>query len=203
MTLQILGVAFSNFVRSVRMVAEERGVAYELVPIGPGSKEARAVHPLGQVPAMNHDGFELFESQAIARYIDTAFEGPRMTPDDLQAAAVIDQWVAFTATTIDQYLMRRYVVPYAFYKDADGNTDRTLIDMTVPGFGKLFGALDKAVSGGYLGSAQFNMADCFLIPILSAASNFPEARDAIAASDNLTGYMARMNERASFTGTAA
>jgi glutathione S-transferase len=203
MTLQIIGFAMSNFVRSVRMVAEERNVPYELLPVTPGSKEARAAHPLGQVPAMNHDGFELFESQSIARYIDSAFEGSRMTPDDEKGAAAIDQWVAFAATSVDQYLMRRYVVPYVFYKDGDGNTDRTLIDMTVPGFEKLFGAINAGVADGYLGDSDFNMADCFLVPILVAASNFPEAKEAIEATENLAGYIERVSQRQSFADTGS
>lgn len=202
MTLEIIGFAQSNFVRTLRMIALEKGVAYEHVPIMPGSKEAREAHPLGQVPAMRHDGFELFESIAIARYIESNFDGGSLMAGTPQGDASIDQWIAFVTTSIDQFFMRRYVVEYVFNKDADGNTVRTLIDMAVGKFKRLFAALEKAVEPGYLGSETFTMADCFLAPIMAAAINFPEAKEFFEASPNLQAWMGRMNERESFTSTA-
>lgn len=202
MTLEIIGFAQSNFVRTLRMIAQEKGVAYEHVSVMPGSKEARAAHPLGQVPAMNHDGYELFESIAIARYIENTFDGGSLMAGTPQGDASIDQWIAFVTTSIDQFFMRRYVVEYVFHKDADGNTVRTLIDMAVGKFKRLFAALEKAVEPGYLGSETFTMADCFLAPIMAAAINFPEAKEFFEASPNLQAWMGRMNERESFTSTA-
>lgn len=203
MTLEIIGFAQSNFVRTLRMIAQEKGVAYEHVSIMPGSKEAREVHPLGQVPAMRHDGFVLFESIAIARYIESTFDGGSLMAGTPQGDASIGQWIAFVTTSIDQFLMRRYVVEYVFHKDADGNPVRTLIDMAAGKFKRLFAALEKAVEPGYLGSETFTMADCFLAPIMAAAINFPEAKEFFEASPNLQAWMGRINERDSFTSTAS
>ena len=110
MTLEIIGFARSNFVRAVRMVAEEKGVAYELMPELPHSDAVRALNPTGKIPAMRHDGLELSESLAIANYIDDAFDGPKLAPDDPKGSAKVNQWTAFVATEVDQLLMRNYVV---------------------------------------------------------------------------------------------
>lgn len=203
MTLEIIGFAQSNFVRTLRMIAEEKGIAYELLPVMPGSKEAREVHPLGQVPGMRHDGFELFDSHAIAHYINSSFDGANLLAGDAKGDASIDQWVALVATTIDQFFMRRYVVEYVFHKDEDGNPVRTLIDTAVPRFKRLFATLESAVEPGYLGSETFTMADCFLAPIMAAAINFPEAKQAFDDCPNLQAWMARIEERPSFTNTAS
>ena len=203
MTLEIIGFPRSNFVRAVRMVAEEKGVAYELAAETPHSDAVKAINPTGKIPAMRHDGLEISESLAIAAYIDDAFDGPKLAPEDPKGAAKVNQWTAFVATEVDQLLMRNYVVEYAFHKDTDGNVVRTKIDKAIKRFPKMFGMIEASLADGYLGGDRFTMADCFLAPILNAASNFPEGKAAIEASTAISAYMAKMNERPSFQATAA
>lgn len=89
MALEIIGNPGSNFVRAVRMCAAEKGIAYDHILAAPHSDEVKAINPQGQIPVMRHDGLELCESQAIARCIDTAFEGPPLVPTDPRAAAPV------------------------------------------------------------------------------------------------------------------
>ncbi len=49
--------------------------------------EYRARHPFAKVPAFEHDGFELYETAAIMRYVDETFEGPSLQPDEPRARA--------------------------------------------------------------------------------------------------------------------
>ncbi|MDP6343914.1 MAG: glutathione S-transferase family protein [Alphaproteobacteria bacterium] len=203
MTLEIIGFPRSNFVRTVRMVAHEKGVDYEHNKAMPHSDEVKAIHPLGLIPVMRHDGLELAESQAIARYIDEAFEGPALIPAEPRAAAVVNRWIATTATSVDQLLMRQYVVEYAFHKDDDGNVVRTVIDRAIKRFPKMFGLLEAAVAPGYLGGEAFSMADCFLMPILAATRNFPEGQESFDGCANLKAYFDRVAERPSFVETGA
>ena len=78
--LQIIGVPQSNFVWVVRMACAKKGVPYDLVPARPHSPEIDAVHPLGRIPGMRHGDLKLFESKAIATYIDRAFPGRKLFP---------------------------------------------------------------------------------------------------------------------------
>ncbi len=201
MTLQIIGIPRSNFVRAVRMVAEEKGVPNEHISAMPHSDEVKAINPLGQIPVMRHDGLELAESQAIARYIDTAFAGPALVPTDPKEAAPVNQWIAATAVGVDQLFMRNYVVEYAFHKDEDGNVVRTKIDRALKRFPRMIAMLEKAVAPGYLGTASFSMADCFLVPILNAIQLFPEGKEFFEGSDALKAYFGRVTKRASFIDT--
>ena len=50
-----------------------------------------ARQPWGKVPAFEHDGFGLFETFAIARYVDEAFPGPSLQPADVKARARMTQ----------------------------------------------------------------------------------------------------------------
>lgn len=203
MTLQLIGISMSNFVRSIRMIAEEKGVAYEHIPARPHSDEVKAIHPLGQIPVIRHDGLELAESQAIARYIDDAFDGPKLIPADPKEAARVNQWTSIAAGAVDQLFMRNYVVEYAFHKDDDGNVVRTKIDPAVKRFPRMIGKLEAAVAPGFFGTGSFSMADCFLMPILAATQNFPEGKEQIGGSAALKGYFDRIAERPSFQKTAA
>lgn len=202
MALEIIGFARSNFVRTVRMVAEEKGVAYEHVPEMPHSDVIKALHPLGQIPAMRHDGFELFESMAIAHYIDRVFDGAEMIPADAQAAALVNQWASFVQTSVDRLILRQYVVQYLFNKDADGNVVRTEIDQAVKRFPKMFGVLDNAIKNGFLAGGTFSVADCFLMPILAGAQMFPEGKEAFDGAPNLKAYFEAHAQRPSFANTA-
>src|SRR5262244_2064840 len=74
----VFGAPYSVYVRTVRLALEEKGIAYELVPVdifvpdGP-PPEHMMRHPFGKIPAFEHAGFRLYEAGAITRYIDEAF----------------------------------------------------------------------------------------------------------------------------------
>ena len=71
----IFGAPYSVYVRVVRLVLEEKGVHYELIPVdifAPGGPppEHMTRHPFGKIPAFEHAGFRLYEAGAITRYVD-------------------------------------------------------------------------------------------------------------------------------------
>src|SRR5215469_2884865 len=95
---EIIGSARSSYTRVVRLVCEEKGIDYTLTETLLGSPEIRAVHPFGKMPVLRHGNFALCESKAIASYLDCAFPGPALMPDDPQQAALAEQWVSLINT---------------------------------------------------------------------------------------------------------
>src|SRR6266436_4165572 len=90
----VYSIPGSPFGRAVLMTLEEKGASYRLLPVVPGtfrSPEHLARHPFGRVPVLEHDGFSLYESQAILRYLDRVLPTPALTPGDSRAAARMDQ----------------------------------------------------------------------------------------------------------------
>jgi len=130
--LQIIGVPQSNFVRVVRMAAHEKGVPYEFIPAAPHSPEVKEIHPAGKIPVMRHGDVTLFESRAIAHYIDEHFDGPALSLGDKHDDAKVEQWISYVTTVTDQLLVRRYLFAYVFPKTADKKPDRALIDELLP-----------------------------------------------------------------------
>ena len=200
--VEIIGMPQSTFVRVVRMTCEEKGVPYDLNPVGPHSPEINAIHPFGKVPAMRHGDVELCESKAIATYLDRVFDGPKVIPEDPRLAAEVEQWVSMVNTTIDPVMIRTYLLSYIFPKGADGKPDRAVIDGAVPAMRKQFEVLDRAVAkSGYLVGTGYTLADINLMPILFYVQRFPEGGEAMKAATDLTAYFERNAGRPSFQNT--
>ena len=80
---KLFGADFSVYVRIVQLTLAQKHVDYELVPVDVFAPEGIPawyldLQPFGRMPAFEHDGFRLFETAAIARYVDEAFAGPAL-----------------------------------------------------------------------------------------------------------------------------
>src|SRR5260370_9946675 len=90
----VYGLAGSTYVGSTRVGLGEKGVAHELVDIGFGAhceEPHLSRHPFAKVPAFEHDGFALYETQAILRYIDEGFPVAPLQPTDLHQFSRMNQ----------------------------------------------------------------------------------------------------------------
>ena len=118
--LQIIGGPQSNYVRIARIACIEKGGPYHLVPVMPHTPEVDAIHPFGKIPVMRHDDATLSELRAICFYIDHAFDGPPLAPQDPVAGARTEEWISLVNTTIDPLLVRQYLAAYFFPRTPDG-----------------------------------------------------------------------------------
>lgn len=201
-TIEIIGVPQSSYVRVIRMVCEEKGIDYSLTAAPPHSAAVAAINPLGKIPAMRHGEIELFESKAIATYLDRVFDGPKLIPEQPVLAAAVEQWVSLVNTVVDRTMIRTYVFGYVFPRTPDGKPDRSMIDGAVPDLQRQMSILDRAVAGtGHLAGNALTLADLNLMPILFYAKQFPEGGEALAANRHLAAYFDRHAARPSFVNT--
>jgi glutathione S-transferase len=199
---EIIGSSRSTYTRVVRMVCEEKGIEYALSEVELGAPEIFAIHPFGKMPVMRHGDVELFESKAIATYLDRRFPGPTVFPSDPLLGALTEQWVSLVNTVIDRTVIRTYLLAYAAPKTADGKPDRQAIDAVTPALREQIGVLDKAVARtGYLVDDQFTFADINLMPILYYMRLVPEGAEALSRAAQLASYYDRHAERPSFKST--
>jgi glutathione S-transferase len=199
---EIIGSSRSTYTRVVRMVCEEKGIEYVLTEAELGAPEIFAIHPFGKMPVMRHGDVELFESKAIAAYLDRCFPGPSVFPSEPLHAALTEQWVSLVNTLIDRTLIRTYLLAYAAPKTADGKPDRQAIEAVAPALVEQIRVLDKAVAKtGYLVGDQFTFADINLMPILYYIRLPPEGAQALNATTNLASYYDRHAARPSFQST--
>src|SRR4029079_12909428 len=106
----LFGLSRSVYTRIARLALEEKGVRYTLEEVeifGPTGAPAEhlARQPFGRIPAFEHDGFRLYETSAITRYVDEVFAGTRLQPQEPQARARMNQVLAI----VDSYSYRPLV----------------------------------------------------------------------------------------------
>jgi glutathione S-transferase len=180
------------------MMCEEKGVHYRLNPALPHSPDVIAIHPAGQIPCMRHGDVSLFESKAIASYIDKIFPGPNLFPDNPIEAAKVEQWVSYCNVKVDRWLIREFVVPSVFFDKTKG-PDTVKIAVALPEIEKCAKVLDEAVAAtGYLVGNRVTYADCNVIPMLATVLNFPQGKEIISRYKNLSAYIAKLSDRSSY-----
>jgi glutathione S-transferase len=197
--LVIIGFPASTYVRTARLAAEEKGLAYTMEDPPLGTDGYRAVHPFGKMPAMRHGDVTLFETFAIARYIDESFDGPALQPSDAAARARMTQWVSAYIDYLYPTIVRGLIVPRLVYPQRGVPVDEDALKDNLPAIDSQL-AIVEAVLGGqsYLAGAEASIADLFLTPMVAYLPALPEGEAALAKCPNIQAWQERMSERNSF-----
>lgn len=199
---EIIGASRSTYTWAIRMACEEKVIDYVLKETSLRSPELFAVHPLGKMPVLRHGDVEIFESKAIATYLDRSFPGPSLFPADTRRAALTEQWVSLVNTVVDRTFVRTYLYAYIAARTSDGSPDRKAIDAVMPDMRQQLAVLDKAVAKtGHLVDDVFTFADINLLPILFRLRQAPEGAEALGKTAHLAAYLERHAERPSFMRT--
>ncbi len=194
----IYGMAISNYVRSVLICCEEKGVDYKLKAIKLRSPELLAMNPLCKVPVLKLGDFTLFETAAICRFIDRNFDGPPLSPQDLKSLARMDQWISAVNGSFDPVFIRRFILEYAFPKDADGKPDQTRIETALPRVKHHLEIVNDALSQNpYLTGKTPTIADYFMIPMLDYLEKIPPRNKLMNDMSATSDYLERMRQRPS------
>jgi glutathione S-transferase len=103
--LKIWGRTNSTNVKKVLWIAEELGLAYERVDAGGAfgvvnDPAYRAMNPNGLVPVIEDDGFILWESNTIVRYLSAKYGADGFGPTDLAGEASAEKWMDWTPATL-------------------------------------------------------------------------------------------------------
>ncbi len=203
----VFGPAFSTYVRSTRLTLEEKGVPYRLeeVNILEGankSPEHLARHPFGKVPAFEHDGFALYETAAIMRYVDEAFDGPALQPSEARARARMTQVLSVVnsyvyPSWISAIVMQRVVAPLL-----GGEPDEAAIREALPQAETCVAALDALLEGDDVFAAgALSLADLHVAPIYDYFSQTPEGERLLAGAANLQRWWGGVSRRDSLAKT--
>lgn len=97
--MKLYGNPLSSATIAVLATLAEKGHSAELVVVDLRKGEHKqpahlARHPFGVIPVLDDNGFLLYESRAIMRYLDGRLPGPRLVPDDLRQRALMEQWIS-------------------------------------------------------------------------------------------------------------
>ena len=198
----VYGPAGSTYVWSVRLALAEKGVAHDLVEVGFGEhREASHLsrHPFAKVPAFEHDGFQLYETQAILRYIDEGFMASPLQPTDLHQFARMNQiigivdaygWPSIAAGVIfNRMLAPRLGLP----------VDEAAVAAALPRARLVISEVARLQGEDpFLAGDRISLADLMVVPLLYYFNRQPEGEAALAEHPELRAWLRRMEERQSF-----
>lgn len=171
MVLKLYGLAFSGNIQRVTVVLHEKQVPYELVTVdlykgAHKTPEYLEKHPFGQIPYLDDDGFILFESRAIARYIAVKYadQGTKLIPSDLKGRALFEQAASIEKANFDSYA--RTIVFEKWAKKLRGlETDEEAVKAAITSLEDKLDVYDKILSKQkYLGGDEITLADLFHLP---------------------------------------
>ena len=193
----------SPFGRAVMATLEEKGARYRLARLAPKSPEHLALHPFGRIPIFEHDGFRLYETQAIQRYIDRILPSPPLTPDDPKRAARMDQvmnindWYLFQGVG-NVIIFHRVVGPRVL-----GTTpDEEAIQAAMPKAHVVFDELARLLGqqSSFAGDT-ISLADLLVAPAMAFFTLTPEWSELGVRHANLVAWLERMQARPSMKAT--
>src|SRR5438477_7539742 len=169
----------SPFGRTVLAALEEKGARYRLAALAPSaakSPEHLARHPFGRVPVLQHDGFSLYETQAILRYLDRILPTPALSPSEARQLARMDQvmnindWYLFNGVG-NVIVFHRVVGPRVMVL----TPDEAAIAAAMPKALTVFNELAHLLGGNsYFAGDTISLADLMVAPAVEFFTHTPE-----------------------------
>lgn len=178
------GYRYSVYTRTARLALLFKNVEHERIevdPFGDLSDAYLALHPFGRVPVLMHGAFTLFETSAITRYVDRAFDGPSFLPENPASLARMDQVIA----VIDSYGYRpmvRQVASHGFFRALMGEpADRAEVEAGLEASLPVLDFLEGvAAEGLVLTGRHMTLADWHLAPLIDYFVRVDQGREMLA-----------------------
>ena len=191
------GYRYSAYSRIARLALLAKGVEHRTVEVDPFAELSGAYlkrHPFGRVPMLTHGAFELFETGAITRYVDRAFEGPPLQPGAAPALARMDQVIS----VIDSYAywpMVRQVSSHGFFRPFfEEPSSQAEIDAGLDASATALSFLDRVAGEGLvLSGRDLTLADFHLAPMIDYFVRAEKGKAALSSRSALQGWWDRMS----------
>jgi glutathione S-transferase len=199
--VSVYGFQVSTFVNVVRLVLHEKGAPFTFVDLANdmGSSRHLALHPFNRVPILEHDGFRVYETSAIALYVDEAFDGPPLQPADAQQRARVRQWMSALCSYYYPYIAFHLGHERIVYPALDIAPDEKVVAAALPRVATALEVMERELqaSGDFLVGDRATLADLFLLPTMTTLSLTPEGADMLASKPLIRNWRERMQGRPS------
>ena len=190
------GYRYSVYNRIARLALLLKGVEHRTIEVDPFAElpeDYLVLNPFGRVPVLTHGAFALFETSAITRYVDRAFEGRSLQPEGVAALARMDQVIS----AIDSYgywPMVRQVASHAFFRPHFGEEwSRDEVAEGLAASRTILAFLDRvAAEGEILTGRDLTLADCHLAPMMDYFLRSEDSKAALAEHRALQSWWERM-----------
>jgi glutathione S-transferase len=195
--MKIFGDPLSTNTRKVLTTLAELAVPHEFVHVdfakGEHKQEAHLKRqPFGQMPALEDEGFTLYETHAMCRYID-ARAGNRLMPSELRSRALVDQWMSIESANFSSHAMK-FVYHYLLHATQDEST----LAHAAAGLDKAALVLARELeTKPYIAGENFTLADVCYMPYFEYVLMTPAQKD-LAKYPSVLGWWAKVRDRPSW-----
>jgi glutathione S-transferase len=199
------GVPASPYTRAAALGLEEKGTSYRIAAMAPRDEKLPAYlkrHPFGRVPLLVHGDFELYETQAILRYVDRIVTGPALTPREPKAEARMNQICGIT----DWYVMPHISIGISFDRLVAPMlglpVDEAKITASTPRAATCIAEIARLLGDRpFVTGESLSLADLLLAPHLVFFARTPEGAAILEPQQPLRAWIERMAARPSFQAT--
>ena len=167
--MKVHGHPMSTCTRKVLCLLAEKAHKAEFVTVdimkGEGKKaDYLALQPFGQVPALDDDGFVLYESRAILRYLDEKLPGTKLNGSDPKSRALVEQWISVETSNFTPHAMK--VIMQAFFGPMMGKpVDEAVVTAGREGVSKAAAVMDRQLAKHqFIAGDSFTIADISFMP---------------------------------------
>jgi glutathione S-transferase len=204
---RVFGAKYSVYVRIVRLALAEKDVDYELAPVdvfaehGPPPGYLKR-HPFGRIPAFEHNGFALYETSAITRYIDDEFGNPKLQPLDIRERARCNQLISIADGYAYPNLVWGIYVERVSKPSRGDVANEATVAAAIPKAMTCLNAMSDIMGNNpWLAGETLSLADLYAAPMFDYFLMAPEGREMIQRHGNLTTWWSRMAGRPSMRAT--
>ncbi|MDQ8732027.1 glutathione S-transferase family protein [Bradyrhizobium sp. LHD-71] len=206
MTVELHGYRYSVYSWIARFALEEKGVAYRWIEIDPFADDVPesylALHPFKRVPALIHDGFQIYETGAITRYLDEAFAGHTLQPAEPRPRARMNQVLSIIDSYLYWPLVRQVFAHRVFRSRLGWPSDATEIDKGLTAAVVGLDALERlAIGGPYLCGPELSLADIHLAPMIGYFTMADEGASLLKERRKLDDWWSLLASRKSYLTT--
>lgn len=191
----LIGANYSVYTRICLFTLRLKKVhhAFEALDVfgaeGP-SRARQAGHPFGKIPVLRHGGLTLFETLAITRYVDQAFSGPSLQPDEPVRRAAMNQIVSIVDTQVYPVIVWGLHVPKSQSREPDAGTlDRGLEILT---------CLEGLSGYDWLCGGQPSLADAYLAGCMAYVEDSAAGSHLPATAPKISDWWRRVRQLPEF-----
>jgi glutathione S-transferase len=206
MKVELHGYQYSVYSWIARLALAEKGVDHHWTEVNPFAVDVPesylALHPFKRVPALVHDGFQIYETNAITRYIDEAFAGPALQPADPRHRARCNQFLS----VIDSYaywpMVRQVFSHRVFRQRLGGPSDAAEIEKGLRTASDVLAAMARlAADAEYLCGDAISLADIHLAPMIGYFAMAEQGEALLKTHRNLGSWWVTISERTTYRAT--
>ena len=188
--------------RKVRIALLEKGLEFERVNVDLSKGEQKnpeylKIHPFGLVPALDDEGFVVYDSTIINEYLEDEYPYPPLMPEDSERRARARLMEDFH----DNHFNPACVRMFRELRKPEAERDSKIIEQAGADLAICFDRIEKELESGEYLAGSFSLADIAFMPNIDALERLQIQMD--PKYKNIIAWIARLKARPSFAASAS